>query len=204
MAVAFSRSSSSIIIYFLALNILSTQSVTKKTRCWGESPVHFTKEVVTQVWFHRLRPREVLQFITDVSHSCAGPCATLSPAGTRGDKLLSLHLGWSSTYSTIRAAISANGCVTLFQIDQLQCVGHSLSHLFNQLWAITLSSQDLFCGPPQWLGAIDESPGWSDEAVSWERHTGDPPQSKSYLKGWCWKLQSHVGLCNNSTLAFMD
>lgn len=90
----------------------------------------------------------------------------LSPAGTRSDKLLSLHLGRSSTYSTISAAISANGSVTLFQIDQLQCVGHGLSHLLNQLWAITFSSQDLFCRPSQLLGATDGSLGWSNRAVS--------------------------------------
>lgn len=106
-------------------------------------------------------PDEVVSLVMDISQSCEGPCATMSPAGTRGDKLLSLHLGRSSTYSTISAAISANGCVTLFQIDQLQCAGHGLSHLLNQLWAITFSRQDLFCGPPQLLGANDGSPGWS-------------------------------------------
>lgn len=149
---------------------LGSGLVTKKRRAAAEvshlptSPI----EVVTQVWFHRLQPDEVLRFIMDVSPSCEGPCGTLSPAGTRGDKLLSLHLGRSSTYSTISAAISANGCVTLFQIDQLQRVGHGLGALLNQLWAITLSSPDLFCGPPQWLGATDGSPGWSGAAVSWE------------------------------------
>lgn len=127
----------------------------------------FLKGGVTSIWFHRLCPDEVLRFIMDVSQSFEGTCAMLSPAGSRGDKLFSLHLGRSSTYSTISAAISANGCVTLFQIDQLQCVGHGLSHLLNQLWAITFSSQDLFCRPPQWLGAIDESLGLSNEAVSW-------------------------------------
>lgn len=83
----------------------------------------------------------------DVWRRCAGPRAPLSPAGTRGDKLLSLHLGWSSTYSTISAAIPANGCVTLFQIDQLQCVGHGLGHLLNQLWAITFRAGTLWTSP---------------------------------------------------------
>lgn len=64
---------------------------------------------------------------------------TLSPAAATGDKLLLLHLGRTSTYSTIGAAISANGCVALFQIHQLQRAGHVLSALLNQLWAITLA-----------------------------------------------------------------
>lgn len=159
--------------------LLGSSLVTKTRRDAAEvshlptSPI----EEVTQVWFHRLQPDEVLRFIMDVSRSCEGPCGTLSPAGTRGDKLLSLHLGRSSTYSAISAAISANGCVTLFQIDQLQRVGHGLGALLNQLWAITLSRPDLFCGPPQWLGAIDGSPGWSDETVSWERRRS--PRSRS-------------------------
>ena len=39
-----------------------------------------------------------------------GPyCRALSPAGTRGNGWLSLHLGQSATYSTISLAISANG-----------------------------------------------------------------------------------------------
>lgn len=152
------------------LRLLSIQSVTEKTKCWGEWPAHFPNEVTAPVWFHRLQSDEVLRFIQEVSQSWEGPCAMLSPAGTRGDKLLSLHLGRSSTYSTISAAISANGCVALFQIDQLHCAGHGLSHLLNQLWAITFSNRDLFCRPPVWLGGTDESLGWSDEAVSWECH----------------------------------
>lgn len=86
--------------------------------------------------------------------------STLSPTGTRGDKLLSLHLGRSSTYSTISAAISANGCVTVFQIYQLPCVGHVLSALWNQLWPIIFRSMDLLWGPLQRLGVNDGLPGW--------------------------------------------
>lgn len=91
----------------------------------------------------------------DVLQSCEGPCAAPSPAGSRGDKLLSLHLGRSSTYSTISVAISANGCVTLSQIDQLQCVGHGLSHLLNLLWTITFSCQGLFSTSPcDWVAVM--------------------------------------------------
>lgn len=66
---------------------------------------------------------------------------TLSPAAATGDKWLLLHLGRTSTYSTSGAAISANGCVALFQIDLLQHAGHVLGALLNQLWAITLADR---------------------------------------------------------------
>lgn len=77
----------------------------------------------------------------DILRSCEGPSDTLSPAGTSGDKWPSLHLGRSSTYKTISAAISANGRVTLLKIDQLQCAGRGLSHLLNQLRAGTFTSR---------------------------------------------------------------
>ena len=148
---------------------------------------------MTQVWFYRLQPHEVLRFIMDVSQSCAGPCAPLSPAGTRGDKLLSLHLGRSSTYSTISAAISANGCVTLFQIDQLQCVGRGLSHLLNQLWAITFCSQDLFCGPSPVIGCH----WWVPRVGRWSVFLRVSALSKSVLS-------QTLFLSSNSTLALID
>lgn len=156
-------SSSSIKISSLAFknlnqsSLLRIQPVTKITECWGESSALFSREVATWVWFHTVQTEEVPRFIMDILESCERPCAALSPAGTRGDKLLSLHLGRSSTYRTISVAISANGCVTLFQIDQLQCAGHGLSHLLNLLWAITFSCQGLFYRPPKWLGGIDGS-----------------------------------------------
>lgn len=90
----------------------------------------------------------------DVWRSCARdladppPPPPLSPAGTRGDKLLSLHLGRRSTCGAISAAIPANGGVALFQIDQLRRAGRGLGRLLNQLWAITFSTRDLLCPPP--------------------------------------------------------
>lgn len=164
-------------------------SPTQKRQNDEESSAHFPREVTTWVWFHRLQAEEVQRFIMDVLESCERPCAALSPAGTRGDKLLSLHLGRSSTYSTISVAISANGCVTLFQIDQLQCMGHGLSHLLNLLWAITFSCQGLFYRPPKWLGGSDGSLGWSDEVVCWVCHRCQWSSSVKIMSYRCWTLE---------------
>lgn len=111
--------------------------------------------VVRPPWVHfnTLPPEESTTIHTGSTTDLWATLFVPSPAATKGDRLPSLHLGWSSTYSTISAAISANGCVALFQIDQLQCTGRGPDHLLNQLRAITfskgVSSEDL---PGDWVG----------------------------------------------------
>lgn len=64
-----------------------------------------------------------------------------SHAGCRRHKVTNCsHYTWAGVphIAAISAAISVNGEVALFWIDQLQGVSHSLSAPFNQLWAITV------------------------------------------------------------------